>query len=1433
MKEQETSTLRNLIEDYRRTGDEDILLELFGLYNVSVKNNTFDTFEQPSQEHDDDATMAFHEVLTSDSSSNLETTATFEDHSLEDSIEESIVSFVDSPYRQTGLLGKGGMGRVLQVQDQTLKRSAAMKLHHDNQPSVENLNAFLAEAQISALLQHPAIIPVYEYGTLDDIPYFTMQEIRGDTFKQVLRRNKEKEREGHQEQFTIRKNISVLHTVCEAIAFAHSKGVVHRDIKPSNILVGEFGEVYVVDWGIATILPTSAILHHGLHKSLYLNPQSKSIVGTVGYMSPEQAVGLNDQLDERTDIFALGSILFEILTGHTPFWAGDTQPLLWKQQILNDSTVQTRFIKEVRQALSKHNTGLEDVCLAAIQPCSKNRLDDVRQLVDHLQQWMDGASKRQQARIHIQNSTLLNTEIEQIQSQQHLALSKFELDTTTKQTLYEEWNALQDYQRTLEHKHRTLEQELQQAILYAPDILESHEALIELDFEKYKRRLLQRAPLAVEDIKSKMLMHLQFIDDKRRTEWLRKMTACKKLYTQHPFPAVDFGRPNSIQQLQSGIAAYPILNVHGPTGIGKSQLVLEALIDSTITNNVPFYYIRCKEHRDILDIYQSIATALGIAQEQITIEVIRAHFERLGPAHFIFDGVEYIHTILQTLLTELHPLNSSICSILISRSPQGLPPEQTIEIPRLPLAGALELFVTLAKQNRPSFVLTKTTFLALCDMLELLEYTPHTIELIASKVSHYTVLELKHLLTTSSHYTLASRDEQSLLDATIAWSWEQLSPRSQTTLAVGSMFKGSFTIGALGSILKHVNSFDVQDAPEVLEDLVATNLLRRSIHNSTVRYTLPYSLHRYASTQLEVLCEDSNNTLIDLYTTLAQYFTTLKSSLFDLKPDVETVFAILTHGVIQHKTACITLCGQILERFGPWHRGIQIMGYLREYNEDDENILNIALWEGKLLRLTGAIGAALDLIQHTISRTPTIQRRIHVDLHLELATLHQHRRDYDLSNQHTQKVIDHCSIEHHPLRWMHAYLLWGNTLNQQRQYSDALDKLLSIEPFIADKITAEARWIPIELYNVLCALYLEQGKYNKAMNAIEKGLWHAKQGDFPKSQSELYFQLSKIKILQGFHREGLPIAQKALQITQSTGDIYNEARILLTVGVCHNKMQEYTTAKSVYERALDCYRSIGNTRGEALVTINLAQIYPKLGLHSEMSRLFDKAMNLGTKMQDNRILGLVHSNKANYFASIGDFEPALKAYDQSKSFHATIQHEKGRTIATSNQAFILWQMQRFDEAEAMFQQSIVDSKELGIINNQVLLHGNYGSMLLELNRLEDGLQELENCIHLAQRSQYLMAEVIFSSVLARLYSKTDKHEAALALFERHKNNPLKDHEQYVLYECNKALCHFDANQLAKAIEIFDGMDIDELDLTQPTMWRVRDVLQSTKKSLGL
>ena len=107
---------------------------------------------------------------------------------------------------------------------------------------------------------------------------------------------------------------------------------------------------------------------------------------------------------------------------------------------------------------------------------------------------------------------------------------------------------------------------------------------------------------------------------------------------------------------------------------------------------------------------------------------------------------------------------------------------------------------------------------------------------------------------------------------------------------------------------------------------------------------------------------------------------------------------------------------------------------------------------------------------------------------------------------------------------------------------------------------------------------MESAKHNDAQNAIEQGLWYTKQGHYPKEQSELYFQLAKIKILQGFYREGLPIAEQAIEISRSIGDVYNEGRILLTIGVCHNKMQDYQTAKQVFEDALDCYRIVGNPK---------------------------------------------------------------------------------------------------------------------------------------------------------------------------------------------------------------------------------------------------------------
>jgi serine/threonine protein kinase len=223
-------------------------------------------------------------------------------------------------YRITTLIAQGGMGRVYEGHDLTLDREVAIKTLLPG----ANAERFITEAKITAKLPHPGIPPVHALGTLDDgTPWLAMKLIRGQTLAELLASRRRQSSGGDD----VPRFIQVFEQICQAVGFAHSRGILHRDLKPLNVMVGEFGEVQVMDWGLAKELaspasgrrePTVAQEHsaHADHSPLH-ETQAGTIMGTPGYMAPEQARG--EPVDARADVFALGSILAAILTGKPAF----------------------------------------------------------------------------------------------------------------------------------------------------------------------------------------------------------------------------------------------------------------------------------------------------------------------------------------------------------------------------------------------------------------------------------------------------------------------------------------------------------------------------------------------------------------------------------------------------------------------------------------------------------------------------------------------------------------------------------------------------------------------------------------------------------------------------------------------------------------------------------------------------------------------------------------------------------------------------------------------------------------------------------------------------------------------------------------------------------------------------------------------------------
>ena len=225
-------------------------------------------------------------------------------------------------YKIGEIIGSGGNSTVVEAYDRDLQRKVAVKLlkakYHKNKRAV---GRFLNEARITARLQHPGVVPVYETGYIGDKDFFfSMKKVEGETFRDI------QNTDPSERQFD--KLFEIFFTVCETMAFAHDKGITHRDLKPENIMIEKYGSILIMDWGLAKDMndgfddsfkkDEEINNRFDINESIELT-MTGEISGTPSYMSPEQALGMMNKLNQRSDVFSLGVILYEIIAGYNPF----------------------------------------------------------------------------------------------------------------------------------------------------------------------------------------------------------------------------------------------------------------------------------------------------------------------------------------------------------------------------------------------------------------------------------------------------------------------------------------------------------------------------------------------------------------------------------------------------------------------------------------------------------------------------------------------------------------------------------------------------------------------------------------------------------------------------------------------------------------------------------------------------------------------------------------------------------------------------------------------------------------------------------------------------------------------------------------------------------------------------------------------------------
>ena len=285
---------------------------------------------------------------------------------------------------------RGGLGAIFVALDQELHREVALKqILEQYADDPDSRQRFLLEAEVTGGLEHPGIVPVYGLGTnTDGRPYYAMRFIRGDSLKDAIERfhNGGGIRKGEgRRSLELRQLLRRFTDVCNAIEYAHSRGVLHRDIKPGNIIIGRHGETLVVDWGLAkatgkrqpdaeerTLVPSSG---SGCSHTL-----PGSALGTPAYMSPEQATGDLERLGPRSDVYSLGATLYCLLTGHPPFKGEDPGEVL--------RAVLAGGFRSPRTIVSSIDPALEAVCLKAMASRPEDRYASASELSQEIERWL-------------------------------------------------------------------------------------------------------------------------------------------------------------------------------------------------------------------------------------------------------------------------------------------------------------------------------------------------------------------------------------------------------------------------------------------------------------------------------------------------------------------------------------------------------------------------------------------------------------------------------------------------------------------------------------------------------------------------------------------------------------------------------------------------------------------------------------------------------------------------------------------------------------------------------------------------------------------------------------------------------------------------------------------------------------------------------------